>query len=774
MKRKNFTKSIFIVLLVVILLLQLVSCNNKRDIEKLVIDHVYKRTEIALPSILENPISMYMYNDRVHIIGSGYSQKQEATIYMNYSVNKDGTDPREEILNLDFIKLEGYEGSYISNIMSISNGKLLAIVEAWGADKITGEYKSDNYFMIIDDRGNVEQEINIKEILKNQIKNDYFYVGAILIDDENNLYLSSDQTIFVLDKNYKFSFKIELGENTWINKLFNFSEGKIAAALNSEGKEGSETKIRVIDPKTKGFAEEIVVNDHLQNNVYTLFTGENNSIYYSTQSGIYNYDAKQNTSKELLNWINSDIETPGTSFMVALSDEKFICVSSEYDQTTWTSKSYLLLLDHIPPEQVVPKYLITLATAYGTYEIKKAVIAFNRSSQEYRIQIRDYAEQQDVVDYNDIIEKLNNDIVAGNMPDILMVTSEMPFDSYVSKGLFYDLNKLIDKDDSFNKEDYFTNVFEAMSVKGKLYSITPSFVVNTVAIKTKFVEPNSTGWTMGQMKALLAKLPKDTETFLGENRENVMNITMRLSLGQFINKDTGQCTFDSEDFKDILKFVKTFDEKSFWDTIDYDNIPPDFWDKYNKSYEEDRAILSYTTFGNFYQFSEIRNYTFKEDFTFIGFPNSDKNGSAIWANNRIAISAKSKLVDGAWSFVKEFLSDDYQNNLNYEWPIKISSFDEMGQRAIEGIDQGGIIGPYRKDNFYDIMPYPNEDYKITKEEVQYIKTFLQSVNRLEVNEPGVLEIINDETKMYYAGNKTAEETAKVIQSRVYIYISEAR
>lgn len=218
------------------------------------------------------------------------------------------------------------------------------------------------------------------------------------------------------------------------------------------------------------------------------------------------------------------------------------------------------------------QHLITLATAYGSYDIRKAVIEFNRSSQEYRIQIKDYYDQEENVDYDKIIEKLNNDIIAGNMPDILLVNSEMPFDSYVSKGLFYDLYKLMEKDENFNKEDYFTNVLDALSVNGKLYSISPSFTVSTVAIKSKLGNWEPAGWTMGELQALLAKLPPETVTFLSENRAGIMNIAMNLSLGQFIDKDTGKCYFDSQDFIDILKFVKTFDEKSFWDNIDYENL----------------------------------------------------------------------------------------------------------------------------------------------------------------------------------------------------------
>lgn len=773
MKKWNFIKIITAICLIVIMLMQLVSCNNKKGVEKEVLDHVFRRTEISIPEKMQNINSMYFDGQRINMIGTGYNEEDYTQYYIMYSMNQDGSDPSESKLDFDFSKMEGYDGSYMSNITVLPDGRLVVTVEAWVSDKITGEYKSDNFLIVIDSNGKIQKKINVKELLQNYITTDYFYVGTIITDAEGNFYISSDRTIFVLDKNFVFSFKVDMEENSWMNRMFNFDGGKVAVAINAETPEGYKMQIRIIDTEAKKFANEVTVNEHLQNNIYNIFSGQDNSLYYTTQTGIYSYSIGNNESKELLNWINSDIENPNVNMITAISEKKFICVGYEYDNTTWTSRNFILLLDYIPPEEVTPKYIITLATAYGSYDIRKAVIEFNRNSQEYRIRIKDYYDQEDSIDYNKIIEKLNNDIIAGNMPDILLVNSEMPFDSYVSKGLFYDLNKLMEKDENFNRDDYFTNVLEALSINGRLYSISPSFTISTAAIKSKFVQPGAKGWTMGELQALLAKLPQETVTFLSENRAGVMNIAMNLSLGQFIDKDTGKCYFDSQDFIEILKFVKTFDEKSFWDNIDYENLPPDFWDKYNKSYEEDRAILNYMSLSSFYQLTDMRDYTFKDDITFIGFPNSNRNGSAISVYSRIAISSKSKLIDGAWDFVKTFLSDKYQESLTYEWPVKISAFDKMGEKAIKGEDNGGIIRPLKSD--FDIMPYPTPvASRITEDDVKYIKSFIQSVNTLQTYEPGVLEIIEEETKMYYAGNKTAEETARIIQSRVQIYISESR
>ncbi len=779
MKRKNITKILAVILIILLLMTQITACNKRRGVEKTVPEHVYRRTEIALPEKIQYVSNMFLEGERIYVLGVGYNETDYTEYYILYSMNQDGSDPVEKKMDVSFSKIDGYDGSYLSYITALSDQRLLAVVDAWAEDKEKGEYKSDNFFIILDKDGKVQKKINLNELLKNHITTDYFYAGMLLSDSAGNIYISSDRTIYVLKSDFTFAFKVELTGNSWMQSMFNYSKDRIAVVMSTEGEEGYKMQIRIIDPEKKAFSEEINVNTHLQNNLYQLFTGLDYSLYYSTQSGIYGYDVKSGESRELLNWINSDIENPNLGRMTAVSDKRFVCIAQEYDESTWTSKQSVMILDYIPPEEVVPKYVITLATAFGAYDVRKPVIEFNRNSQEYRIQIKDYyQDHQDYEDYTEVIDKLNNDIIAGNMPDILLVDINMPFESYVSKGLLYDMYKLLNKDESFNKEDYFTNVLDAMSVNGKLYSISPSFSVSTVAIKSKFVDTNKKGWTMGELQALMAKLPKETETFIGTNRQEMMDMALSITLGRFIDKDSGKCYFDSQDFIDILKFTKGFNEKSFWEDLDYNNLPADFWEKYDRSYEEDRAILNLVYLNSFYQYTQLRDYTFKEDITLIGFPNSDRNGSAIGVENRIAISSKSKLIDGCWEFVKSFLSDKYQESITYQWPVKISAFDKMAEKAMKGEDGYGPIEPLIGDVVYDSIgmpnPMPQEGRKISEDDVKYIKSFLQSVDVLMSYEQGVMDIINEEAKMYYAGNKTAEETAKIIQSRVQIYVSEGR
>lgn len=66
-----------------------------------------------------------------------------------------------------------------------------------------------------------------------------------------------------------------------MNRMFNFDGGKVAVAINAETPEGYKMQIRIIDTETKGFTNEVTGNEHLQNNIYNIFSGQDHSLYYS-------------------------------------------------------------------------------------------------------------------------------------------------------------------------------------------------------------------------------------------------------------------------------------------------------------------------------------------------------------------------------------------------------------------------------------------------------------------------------------------------------------
>lgn len=62
--------------------------------------------------------------------------------------------------------------------------------------------------------------------------------------------------------------------------------------------------------------------------------------------------------------------------------------------------------------------------------------------------------------------------------------------------------------------------------------------------------------------------------------------------------------------------------------------------------------------------------------------------------------------------------------------------------------------------------------KMTDEDAQRFLALLNEIDNVAIYDETVLGIIDEEASAFFAGEKTAEETASIIQSRVQLYVSE--
>lgn len=59
---------------------------------------------------------------------------------------------------------------------------------------------------------------------------------------------------------------------------------------------------------------------------------------------------------------------------------------------------------------------------------------------------------------------------------------------------------------------------------------------------------------------------------------------------------------------------------------------------------------------------------------------------------------------------------------------------------------------------------------MTEEQLDKLVTFLLSVNRRYYENEEIMDIVSEESGAFFNGDKTAKETAKVIQNRVQLYL----
>lgn len=119
--------------------------------------------------------------------------------------------------------------------------------------------------------------------------------------------------------------------------------------------------------------------------------------------------------------------------------------------------------------------------------------------------------------------------------------------------------------------------------------------------------------------------------------------------------------------------------------------------------------------------------------------------------------------EGSWAFVKSLFSEEYQSNV-MGFPVIRQYFEAMLEEAMsETVNMRvTVLGA-------DIRLEP-----MSEEEARILRNLVYSAELTENYDTTIYNIIMEETEAYFAGQKTAEEVAEIIQTRVQIYVDEKR
>lgn len=575
------------------------------------------------------------------------------------------------------------------------------------------------------------------------------------------------QSYYLMNSDGTFSGKLELDGMNWINNISAADDGNIA--VMGYGEKGSE--IHFVDPSNLSPVGETVELDNFNgSNLMIQGTGDY-SLYMSGSTALCGL--KDGKSEEIINWINSDINGDYVSSIVALDNGDFIVYINNW-QTD--EKSFCRLTKRDTSELENTK-VITIAVTQPDSELTAKITEFNKSSDEYRFRITDYSQY---FDYNEESEKTENtpanqlkmDIITGKEPDMIYCSDYSLISSLASKGTFTDLYQFLDKDSSLSRDDILPNILEACEYDGKLFSISNSFSISTVAVKKKYVDKDS--WTFDEMVEIYNGLSSKMDFSTNCSKEYIFGLLAEAN--NFINYKNGTCNFDSPEFIKMLEFCDRFpkqDDLINWETATDDEMQK-YWSEQENAARNDKCLISETYLSDFRSYARIKQVDFGEDISLVGKPSEDGNGSSISTNTNFAILESSPSKDICWQLISGFFSEDYYSQNNWVLPARVSAFEKKADEAMSRpywIDENG-----KKQEYDDTYYIGNKEYTIkplTKEERDYIVDFIKSVTTIQNNYSlDIIMIINEESKAFFNGEKTAEETAKMIQNRASILVSE--
>lgn len=586
---------------------------------------------------------------------------------------------------------------------------------------------------------------------------DYFYVSAFAVAGTGEAVLMANgNAIYVLNADGSLKGSIDTSDlSNGISNFVTLGDGSVAALVY--GEDYAAFDLRPVDTAAMQLGE---ATASLPTDAYSARpSGGGYDFCYNKGESFYGYKLADGSEEKLVTWINCDVNSNNVTSPYITEEGNIVCLSSEYSNTGDGATTYFITLTKTPYDQVPQKTTLTLACVYLGYDIKNQILDFNRKSSDYRIEVRDYSEFNTEDDYSAGYTKLITEIGSGAVPDI-MLTDGLPIETFGAKGLLADLWPFIDADEELGgRAGVMEPVFNALSQDGKLYEITSSFYITTIAGPASIVgtEP---GWTYDDMFAALDQMPEGCELFsLGTTRNDVFSSICTMNLSNFVDWNTGECSFDSEDFISLMEFANRFPETFDWEHHEWTNEDSDAY-----RIKEGRQLLVTLSLSDPYSYNYYSEM-FNGDMALKGFPDVPGSGAVFNMNGTgLAIASTCKNQDAAWSFVRTLLTREYQENYTYGFCTNRELCEENIQ---------SMVG----ESYYSYDQVTGEEKEIifTQENADLITDLINNTSMVaDYNTSQINDIINEEVAYYFSGEKTAQDVAATIQNRVSIYVNEQR
>ena len=800
---KVYGKKVTALLLALCMVLGLAACGNGGDDTSQLSGTIYMPEYIDFNLDAEYINSGYCDGQNVYVIAEirtetePYVDPDTGESFPNYEyttgiyrIPLDGGEP-VKLENFESTPIpEGVEGSSnISNIRGGEDGTLWVTEDVYTT---TFELPAD-FDPNTDDKWNYPSESTNSQILRQldstgnelsridtsgmQEKLGADYINSMVMDPEGYFYTTvqtfgettSENKVVVLDKDQNVLFTIE-EENLW-GQLTLLGDGTVGMSYWREEDGQSSQVLRTIDKAAKGWGAEYP----LPPNGGNIYTGSQKYIfYYDNGDSLYGFNKETKAGEKILSWSAANINKDELMFFTFLEDGRIVAMTRSWGMNGDNMTMELAILTETDASVLKDKVTLTYATQYLGYDERSKIIDFNKSSDKYRIEIKDYSEFNTAEDYKAGLTKLNTEIAAGNVPDILNV-SGLPIQQYGAKGLLEDLWPYIDNDPDLGRDAIMGNVFKAAEQDGKLYQVFSTFSIQTVVGATKVVGDRMS-WTLDDLQAALATMPEGCTIFgEGDTKAGMLSNVLAQNMDAFVDWSTGQCSFDSEDFISLLEFCNSFPLEYDWNNVDREEYEDDNTRVMNGKQMLLNAYLY--DLGDSLQMYEV---VFNGDYSFIGFPQEDGSvGSSFSLGNGIAMSSTCKDKEGAWSFMREYLMPQYAN-VDEEYMIggynlstNKADFEKMVEMAMKKeyqldengnqvLDENGqpIEVPKYTYGFNDLTV---DVYATTQEQYDQFMALYNAIDSISTYDENIYNIVNEVAGGYFNGDKTVQDTAKQIQ-----------
>ncbi len=541
-----------------------------------------------------------------------------------------------------------------------------------------------------------------------------------LVDGEGCVYAYSQGRMLVADETGKILMIRELEGGDSFGNPVRDGEGAFYFPIHEENRT---TQIVCFDRQT-GALQTLA---RLPEYVPQLYGILGSQIYYQTDEGIVCWDTASGRRDLILSLEENGFVLNSWSYLLlSPGQEPVVLIFDSYE-------SLRITLGKEPPQTGTALQVVSLLGAYDP-GLEGAAVASRRNAL-YDYTWESYEEESDR-------SRILAQLTAGEGPDILYL-SPQDMELLGEKGALVDLRGVI----SQKTLDALFPVAVGIGTRGEnLWGIPDEFYVESL-VTTRAIWHGDT-WTLSEFLDLADNTPDLVGLESALSGESAFSLFIYLACqdlthSPFIDWEKGESLFDSEEF---IRLLQTLKEKG-----DVPN-PGDPY-QYQKWLAEGK-ILAVHTFFNHLGAHSLMLEQYGGDAFFVGYPTGTGNGNFGKADGVFAVSRNCRDLEAASVYLETLLGESTQS--------------KKEQRVLKS------KLAVRRQSWETDADWLNEDQeeKARRENLMKDQAFLENCVPLQNPPKELKDMLLQEVSDYLAGDYPAKEAARIIDSRVQLYLDE--
>lgn len=582
-------------------------------------------------------------------------------------------------------------------------------------------------------------------------------LNCLTVDVMGNIIIASPNIIYVLDSEMRLLNIIDAKKNHKIVNVIRTNSGSIICGIQKDDmNEGG--ILCELDTVTGEWGETLPLVEESVIDEYCLMEGKKYDFYYKDAGGVYGYNSEQGVWTTVMDARYSLLTAQDIEGMIGEDKELFFGLLSNSENSD--KELVVTCYSKIKPEELENKKIITYAGYNVPNKLRTVAREFNKTHRDCRIEIQLYEDEEQV--------KMTLDMASGKVPDVLpLFSSDLPTEQLVKKGILEDLTPYWENDAEISTEDIIPSVLEGMKINDRLYFVSPYFTIASAACRTCDAEGKE-GWTIEEMSEVLKDKGEDAIVFKNPDKEDMLYNFLISTLNDFINWETGECNFCSQDFKDILRLCNSGFITEKMSDKEYEDLNEEI----EKKMHEGKVLLSFSQGVTLEDIQSTRKQ-FGTSIKYIGLPEKNRQGSYFNFTEQYGIYSGSDVKKEAWEFIKMVMSEEYQINVNH------INYGMLPTRkdALEWKLQAQTATEEYEDSYGNWIQPVEADYGMSVPSQEDVDTLLNLIDRTRkhavIDDEGIL-IVLEEAESYFNEKKSLDKVAEIIQKRMTTYVNEKR